>query len=102
MTILPAIEQRPHRSRGGLPPALTGIEQPHLLDERYVVLTRKAIRSQGKPHPRTRYRGSTTSWSRATPSRPRRCIEWDSMRASVLTLPHFGVLPAILAATTSR
>jgi len=97
--VLPAMEQGRIDLAVGYLPQITGIEHQHLLNDRYAVVTRRGHPLAGQLHTargwrRLRY---ILVKSHAEPARALHRVGLESRIA--LTVPHFGVLPEILAQT---
>jgi len=97
--VLPAMEQGRIDLAVGYLPQVSGIEQQHLLDDRYTVVTRKG-------HPLAGKLTSARGWRRLhyilvnSHAEPAKALHRVGLESRILlTVPHFGVLPEILATT---
>lgn len=97
--ILPALEEGRIDLAFGYLPEVTGTERARLLDERYVVLLRRGHPLAGRLHGREALQqlDFILVSSHVEPARALHLLGLESRIR--LTLPHFAVVPSILAAT---
>lgn len=97
--VLPAMEQGRIDLAVGYLPQVTGIEHDHLLSDRYAVVTRKGHPLAGQLHTARGYRRLHYILVNSH-SEPAKALHRVGLESRItLTVPHFGVLPEILAQT---
>lgn len=97
--ILPALESGRVDLALGYIPALAGAQRLHLLAERYVVVMRKGHPAAGRSPTRKALASLRYALVRSHPATGRALRELGVLDRVMIELPHFMVLPRILAET---
>ena len=97
--VMPAMEQGRIDLAVGYLPQVTGIEQRHLLDDRYTVVVRKGHPLEGRLRAARGWRALNYILVNSH-AEPAKALHRVGLEPRIhLTVPHFGVLPEILART---